>query len=567
MICVRSNLNIKEFAMKNKALLSICSVFVLILLSTILAVSVYAVELPSDYTKHMSVPDGYTPVYSADELIITDLSGKYILMNDIDTNGNTLTPIGTSTAPFTGVFNGNGYAISNAVFGTVENTSALFAFCDGATIKNLAIIGASASVNANDDAAAYAAAIAAVVNGNTTINNCVVSGAVSVDSVGKPYVGSVAAYVDASLISNCNSTANVSATTYDKSEATFGGIAGYMIGNAKILSCNFDGRLSGDAFSMRAGGIVGASKRGSDIYVPLPSIINCVNNSNISLSQDRGEASIDAGAIIGDAQNAYISYCANNGNIEVVSTLGAYAGGIAAVHARNTVSMCVNNGNVSATSTRADGMAGGIVASGTYSHCTDNYNTGRIYVSGISSAMAGGIYGQSKMGNTYSTSYNIGLISSEDGSRAGTFVGITAYNDTYTNVYALESQTHSPFGYTESSFTVTTLASNEMELPDSFDGFNFDGVWEMPTSTDYLYPTLTSYKPVLYGDVDGDGFVDTTDFAILARHYANWQAYKDITIPETCDLDENGVIDSIDILILGRHLSNFYGYSVLPLDK
>ena len=62
------------------------------------------------------IPEGYTPIYTAEDLnnIRNNLSGSYILMNDIDLSVyENWKPIGTKEAPFTGAFDGNGYLIRN----------------------------------------------------------------------------------------------------------------------------------------------------------------------------------------------------------------------------------------------------------------------------------------------------------------------------------------------------------------------------------------------------------------------------------------------------------------------
>ena len=51
------------------------------------------------------VPDGYTPIYTAQDLdgIREDLSGKFVLMNDIDlTEYKDWEPIGTEQSAFSG---------------------------------------------------------------------------------------------------------------------------------------------------------------------------------------------------------------------------------------------------------------------------------------------------------------------------------------------------------------------------------------------------------------------------------------------------------------------------------
>ncbi|MDE6087587.1 MAG: hypothetical protein K2G25_04305 [Oscillospiraceae bacterium] len=103
------------------------------------------------------VPEGYTPIYTIDDLygIRNDLSGNYILMNDIDLSatapggdwdsGNGWKPIGdTSSGEFKGTFDGNGYAIKNMhIYGTLdvnEKYVGLFGYCLNATLTRIALI-------------------------------------------------------------------------------------------------------------------------------------------------------------------------------------------------------------------------------------------------------------------------------------------------------------------------------------------------------------------------------------------------------------------------------------------
>ena len=58
------------------------------------------------------VPAGYIPIRTAQELdnIRNNLSGKYILMNDIDLGEyENWVPIGTKKQPFSGIFDGNNH--------------------------------------------------------------------------------------------------------------------------------------------------------------------------------------------------------------------------------------------------------------------------------------------------------------------------------------------------------------------------------------------------------------------------------------------------------------------------
>ena len=80
----------------------------------------------------------YTSISEAEDLKNISFDGKYILLNDIDLGGAEWTPIGTSSSPFTGEFNGNGYTVSNFKITTGRAYVGLFGYNEG-VIKNLGV--------------------------------------------------------------------------------------------------------------------------------------------------------------------------------------------------------------------------------------------------------------------------------------------------------------------------------------------------------------------------------------------------------------------------------------------
>jgi hypothetical protein len=72
---------------------------------------------------------------------VRNLSGTYILVNDIDCAGSDFTPIGTTSKPFTGTLNGNGFEIKNVNVPTSMSFSSMgmFVSSPNAVFKNLRI--------------------------------------------------------------------------------------------------------------------------------------------------------------------------------------------------------------------------------------------------------------------------------------------------------------------------------------------------------------------------------------------------------------------------------------------
>lgn len=228
---------------------------------------------------HLSESDalsqGYTIIKTAQDLqnIKNNLSGKYILMNDIDLSSiSNWTSIGSSSAAFKGELNGNGYTISNLNISESSQTqNGLFGYTNGAIIKNLFIDNANVDINTTSGGAGIVVGQAT----NSTISNVHVSNS-SVSSVSAGLIagglvdstielssssGTVDARYAGGIVGTCvsgNSTINNSYSTANiLSSAISGGIVGFVKTEANISNVYFDGELAGGSSSI--GAIVGSS--------------------------------------------------------------------------------------------------------------------------------------------------------------------------------------------------------------------------------------------------------------------------------------------------------------------
>ena len=68
---------------------------------------------------------------------------------------------------------------------------------------------------------------------------------------------------------------------------------------------------------------------------------------------------------------------------------------------------------------------------------------------------------------------------------------------------------------------------------------------------------------VLYGDVDGNGEVDSNDLVFISRNLANWTGYDTINEANS-NLNNDTAVDSSDSVILARFLAKWSGYDTLP---
>lgn len=174
-------------------------------------------------------------IYTAEQLnaigLFPEEWNKYFsLENDIDAAALTqFRRIGTGMIPFTGVFEGNGFAISNFTYSTTENEwcIGLFGLAQDAVIQNLSL--ENVNIFSNDTGAG--SIVGAMMSG--ILENCSSTGTVS----GEDYVGGLIC-AGSATITNCHSTCTVSGKS----------IVGGFIGNASgtISHCYSTGQVIGN---------------------------------------------------------------------------------------------------------------------------------------------------------------------------------------------------------------------------------------------------------------------------------------------------------------------------------
>ena len=213
-----------------------------------------------------------------------DLSGSYILMNNIDASsagyadfntGNGWLPIGTNAARFTGTFNGNGFTISGLVIDRAAFAS-LFGDIQNATISNLGVIDADVKSTAQ-----LVGILAGRIQGNSTITNVHTTG--SVTTSGTPSIGGIAGVVIGSSITDSWSSANVTAGATNN----VGGLVGAN-NNSSIIRSFATGNVTSTGDNI--GGLVG------NFFT---------NGASITNSYARGEVegNIRVGGLVGNSSN------------------------------------------------------------------------------------------------------------------------------------------------------------------------------------------------------------------------------------------------------------------------
>ena len=195
------------------------------------------------------IPAGYTAIYTAEDLnnMRNNLSGKYILMNDIDLssidNWNPIGDYGTSNSDFSkafqGTLDGNGHIIKNLKINrTTEDQVGLLGFTANATIKNLGI--EDVDVKGKDGVGA----LIGTSSYNTNISDCYSSGNIT----GHNFAGGLVGSFCHSKLANSYSSAAVNSSSQ----------SGALLGNcydSEVTKSYSTGSVTGIASNI--GGLVG----------------------------------------------------------------------------------------------------------------------------------------------------------------------------------------------------------------------------------------------------------------------------------------------------------------------
>ena len=224
---------------------------------------VYQISTPEDLQAFSYIVNGIAGYKQ-------NAAAKAVLLNDIDLTGlPTWQPIGTSAAPFTGTFDGQGYSIQNIEVKTGKDYSGLFGYTSGATIKNFS------------------------VGGTLTVTEYTMEH------------GTVG-YAANTTIQDVHSALNITAGKANNDTRHIGGVVGSMFSASNVNRCSYTGTLT-DAGTNTVGGIVGYADGSNNV------ITHALNAGKV---QTKG-AETNAGGILGYVNYAgfKISHCLNVGSV------------------------------------------------------------------------------------------------------------------------------------------------------------------------------------------------------------------------------------------------------------
>lgn len=292
-----------------------------IVLTFVLCFGVLSLAFAAEDEAIAAVPDGYIGIYTAEDLdnIRNNLSGKYILMNDIDLSSyENWNPIGTSDAPFTGELDGNGYTVENMKINVTAADyvfAGLFGAVMNSSINNVEI--KNAEINITSDESVYAGILCGDAK-ESEITDCNASGSLAIETKAYVYAGGISGVLSGNA-EGCRNDADIEVTLTGDEEASayIGGVFGGLEGDTE-KSCNngniiVSSYLKNKVKRINLGGVAGWSIYGT--------VNNCYNAENITENTNQ---TLIIGGVAGFSFT--VTNCYNYGALNLTSTEGSFGG-------------------------------------------------------------------------------------------------------------------------------------------------------------------------------------------------------------------------------------------------
>lgn len=430
----------------------------------------------------VDVPDGYIGIYTVDDFdyMRTNQNSNFILMNDID-----FSSVKNWESPnISGEFDGNNYTISN------YNSNCSFFNKINGELRDFSIIDSNIDASLEKDIQHLISGIAGSLSSDASITNCT-------------YKGNIVC--NANLTGHFKDRYSYMYSGRDEYNFLVGGIvassngiieSSMFEGNITVNSNLYDFEVTCDGVNLFVGGLAG------EVSGENSSVNNSTSRGSISyvfMADDSGGYEDLVGGCIGFVTgNGILSNLTNECIINfddkskkeyVWTSIGGIIGGYASGDSvAPKIQSCSNHGNIIVTSlggkTRLGGIAGGRRLYGyRIPQIINCYNTGNLtgdYVGGIS---GGNDYSGTSIINF---SYNVGQLNG---------------NQKQGNIFAEFSNQTEPLYcyYLSNGIDVTgdkvkfpyvkELGKSDMEKQSSFEGFDFNDVWEMG-KVEYKYPVL-----------------------------------------------------------------------------
>ena len=311
-------------------------------------------------------------------------------------------PIGTDTAAFTGIFEGNDFTISNLYHKSTTSTHAgLFASINqGTEIQNLSL--AAAYVFGKDNIAGLVGSVSFGGSGGS-IDNCHITGDSIIEAASNDnnaVAGSITA-LSRTEISNSSSSAQVTASTATTTYS--GGLVGQMAGGS--ISHSYTTGVvssSGNSYSY-SGGLVGRQNSGTIRHSYTTGAVFVSSTLISSNSYSGGLVGLqDSG---GSINHSYATGSVSSSSSSFFSR--SFSGGLVGQQNSGTIGHSYATDSVSCSSYYC--YSGGLVGYQNIAHISYSYATGSISSSFSSTSYSGGLVGFTAS-NSISNSYATGSV-------------------------------------------------------------------------------------------------------------------------------------------------------------
>ena len=427
-------------------------------------------------------------------------------------------PVGSSTAPFFGTFNGNEHTISNLwIFRKSDSNIGLFGDATGATIENLTLSDSNIVGGQNTGGIAGLASNDAISNIN--LQNNMVRAYLNVSG------GGLVGYLNTGSI---NHVQNIGGHVHGSGNV-IGGIVGEMVAGTisdSSSSATVDGGLSIGGFvgEMDGGTITNSHATGAvtsnrSEYVIMKSgfftggFVGYMDNATITNAYATGNATSSGdygGGFVGLAgYGSTISQAYSTGNVSGVEEdfdgnvfTPQYIGGFAGYAGQASLSQTFATGNVSSVSNYVGGYSGYLYDNTIH----DAYSTG----SAMGYSYVGSFAGYADSSNTIVNAYAVGAVTGTDPTTNAGFVGIADSGISVSNSF-WDTQTVDQPTFSDQTERTTAQLKDSTTFTNA--GWDFSTIWGQsgeinsgyPTFLYLMTPTVSSTDPV-----DGATNVSTT---------------------------------------------------------
>jgi hypothetical protein len=241
-----------------------------------------------------------TPITTLAQLRAMSGTGTYELAANINASATSTTPfvpIGTSSAPFRGTFDGKTFTISNLTIAGNRSYAGMFGYVSGATLSNIKLTNVKLT---NGSSYSYTGALVGYMTAGT-IYDSQVAGIVS----GGTRTGGLVGYATGSTLQGLVASGmSVTGTTQ------VGGLAGYVTTSTYLINCSTSG-----------GSVTGGDTTGG--------LVGQVNNASLSYSWGTNVKVIgttNTGGMVGHASSGSVYSGSVTGDVTGTSNTGGLVG-------------------------------------------------------------------------------------------------------------------------------------------------------------------------------------------------------------------------------------------------